>query len=300
MKRKPYRYILYLLLKLGSLIIILLPFRVAVALGGAIGAIAYAVLPKYRDTALQNLRSVFSGEKTDGEIKDIAKNVFRNIGKTAVECISLRKFSADNVKTLFVEEDYRPLIDLLSAGKGIIVLGFHFGNWEMSTVGGVAFGLDVTVIARKIYYPPYDRFLVSIREAKGVKTLYRDEKDILRRSLRILKGKSVLGVVPDQDVESVEGVFVDFFGRPAYTPVGPVVMAMLSGAPIVPTFMLRKDGKFRLFIEEPIYVRETGDREGDILDYTQRWTRVAERFIREHPSDWVWVHKRWKTRPKNE
>jgi len=279
---------------------LILPFRIAVALGGVIGGLAYSILPKYRGITLQNLRSVFSDEKNDQEIEKIARDVFRNIAKTVVECISLRKFSTESVKRLFVMEDYRRLLDAASEGRGVIAIGFHFGNWEMSSVGVVASGLDVTVIGRRIYYPPYNDFLVSLRGGKGIKTLYRDEKNVLRKSIRILKGKGVLGVVPDQDIDNVKGVFVNFFGRPAYTPVGPVVMAMLSGAPIIPAFMLRKDGKFRLFTKDPIYVKKTGNRDQDILHYTQKWTEVAERFIREHPSHWVWMHKRWKTRPKDE
>jgi len=300
MKRKPYRFFLYLLLQLGSFIISLLPIRIAVSLGGALGVAAYSLLARYRESTLENLRFAFSGEKSEEEIAAIAKDVFRNIGKTAVECISLRKFDPQTVRHLFVEKDYKPLLDLASKGKGVIALGFHFGNWEMSTVGGVAFGLDVTVIGRRIYYPPYNSFLVSLREKKGVKTLYRDDKDVIRKSVRVLRGKNVLGVVPDQDIDSIDGVFVNFFGRPAYTAIGPVVMAMISGAPILPTFMIRENGRFRLLIEEPIYVHETGDRERDILSYTQRWTEVAEKVIRKHPSHWVWMHRRWKTRPRHE
>ncbi|MEA3305391.1 MAG: lysophospholipid acyltransferase family protein, partial [Candidatus Omnitrophota bacterium] len=181
--------------------------------------------------------------------------------------------------------------------KGLIVLGSHFGNWEMSSVGGVAVGLDVTVIARRIYYRRYNDFLVSIRESKGVKTLYRDEKNILRKSLQVLRSNNVLGIVPDQDVDSVDGIFVDFFGKPAYTPTGPVIMAMLSGAPMLPTFMIRENGKFRLFAEEPIYVKNSGDRKQDIIGYTRRWSNVVEKFIRRYPSQWVWMHKRWKSKP---
>ncbi|MBL7071155.1 MAG: lysophospholipid acyltransferase family protein [Candidatus Omnitrophica bacterium] len=299
MKRKPYRYLLYILLKSGSLIILILPFRAAVNFGSFLGGAAYSFISRYREITLQNLRSVFSGQKSDEEIEKIAKDVFRNIGKTAVEFIGLGKFNRKNVKKLFVEEDYRPLLDLASKGS-VIALAFHFGSWEMSAVGGVAFGLDVTVIGRRIYYPPYNDFLVSLRGEKGVKTLYRDEKNVLRKSMRILKEKNVLGVVPDQDVDSIDGVFVDFFGRKTHTPIGPVVMAMLSGAPMLPTFMVREGGKFRLFIDKPIYVTKTGDRERDIRDYTQKWTDVAERYIRKYPSHWVWMHKRWKTRPSDE
>jgi KDO2-lipid IV(A) lauroyltransferase len=280
------------------LIILILPYRITLFIGGFLGSVAYTILPKYRNITLENLRLAFNGEKDIDEINRIARDVFRNLGRTAAECLSLQKLNTETIKNIVREEDYQPLKEILSKGKGIIVIGSHYGNWEMSSIGGVACGLDVTVIARRIYYPPYNKFLVSLREDKGVKTLYRDDKNILRKSLNILKSNKVLGVVADQDVDSVDGVFVNFFGRPAYTPVGPVVMAMLSGAPLVPTFMIRNNGRFRLFAEDPIYIEESGNRKQDIIKYTQKWSDVIEKHVRTYPSHWVWMHKRWKTKPE--
>lgn len=298
MKRKPYRYLLYILLELASFIVILLPYRLAVILGGFFGGIAYYILPKYRNIALENLRLSFSGEKSEKEIEQIAREVFRNFGRTAMECLNARKLNRENIKNLFVEEDYDPIKRILSEGKGVIVLASHFGNWEMSSIGAAAFGIDVTILGKRIYYPPFNKFLVSLREDKGVKTFYRDEKNVLRKSLNVLKSNEVLGMAPDQDVDSVDGIFVEFFGRPAYTPIGPVVIAMLSGAPILPTFMIRRGKKFRLYVEKPIYVEKSGNKERDILNYTREWSSAVERFIRENSSHWAWMHRRWKTKPK--
>ncbi len=298
MKRKPYRFVLYLLLRLTQFIVVLLPYRCAVFLGGAVGSLAYRLLGRYRQIALDNLRSVFAGEKDDKEIHDIAKGVFVNLGKTAAECLSLTKFNQENVKRLMDEKEFAPVKDILRAGKGVIVIGSHFGNWEMSSICGAAFGMKVNVIGRRIYYAPYNDFLVSIRERKGVNTFYRDDKNILRKSLRVLKANEVLGIVPDQDVDSIDGVFVDFLGKPAYTPTGPVLMAMLSGAPLLPTFTVRQKGRLHLLVDNPIYVESTGNREQDILAYTQRWSSVVEKYIRRYPDCWVWVHRRWKTTPE--
>ena len=298
MKRKPHRFFLYLLLNLLHIIVLILPYKVAVYLGGFFGGLAYAVLPKYRNVTLQNLRQAFAGEKDEGEIRRIAKDVFRSLGRTGAECLSLRKFNREGVRRLMPEKEFQPVKDALAGGKGVIIIGSHFGNWEMSSICGAAFGLDATVIGRRIYYPPYNKFLVSIRERNRVKTLYRDDKNILRKSLSVLKANNVLGIVPDQDVDSVDGVFVDFFGRQAYTPAGPVAMAMLSGAPMLPTFTVRRNGELHLLADKPIYVKESGDRKRDIAKYTQEWSRVVEKYIRMYPSHWVWMHKRWKTRPE--
>lgn len=299
MNRKPYRFFLYLLLELSSIIIILLPYRLTIFLARFFGGMAYYILPKYRNIALSNLRLAFSGGKSEDEIRQIAKDVFSNIAVTAVECINFRKFNRKTVKRLMpVEEDFRPFKEALAKGKGAIALVGHYGNWEMSGVCTAARDIDLTVIAKRIYYPPYNKFLVSLRQEKGVKTLYRDDKNILRKTLAALKANGLLAIVPDQDVDSVDGVFVNFFGRQAYTPTGPVVIAMLSGAPIMPAFPIREKNRTRLVIEKPIYVERSGDREKDLIKYTQQWTDVLEKYIRRYPSQWAWIHKRWKTRPE--
>ena len=114
MKRKPYRFFVYLLLRLLNVIILILPYKAAVSLGSFFGGLAYKLLPKYRDITLRNLREAFAGEKGEEEIEQIAKDVFRNFGKTGAECLSLRKFNREAVKRLVREEDYRPIKEILS------------------------------------------------------------------------------------------------------------------------------------------------------------------------------------------
>ncbi len=297
MKRKPYRFFLYILLEVSSIIILILPYRVTIFLAGLFGKIAYFILPKYRNTALDNLRMAFYGEKDEAELWRIAENSFANLGITAVEYVNLRRFGREAVKRVISEEDYKPLKEVLLRGKGAVVLVGHFGNWEMTAICAVAHGIPVSLIGKRIYYPPYNRYLVSLRANKGVKTIYRDDHDVLRKSLEVLRTNSVLGIAADQDVSSISGVFVNFFGRPAYTPTGPVVIAMLSGAPIVPIVSVRHKGRLRLIVKEPIYITKSGNKKEDILKYTQQWSDVLEKIIREYPDHWAWVHKRWKTQP---
>ena len=133
--------------------------------------------------------------------------------------------------------------------------------------------------------------------AKGVTTIYRDDPNVLRKSLEVLKSNSVLGIAADQDVASISGVFVNFFGRPAYTPTGPVVIAILSGAPIVPIVSIREKGRLRLIVKEPIYVEKSGNKKENIVKYTQQWSDILEEIIRQYPDHWAWVHRRWKTQP---
>ena len=300
MKRKPYRFFLYILLRLLYVIILILPYRVSVFLGSFFGGLAYRVLAKYRNITLDNLRSVFKSEKSDTEIRQIAGDVFCNIGRTTAEYLGSQKLNKKSIIQLVEDKGTDNLKRVFSEGKGVIGITGHIGNWEMAAAYIVALGFNVVVIARRIYYPPYNKFLVSLRNAKGVEMLYRDDKNILKKCLEVLRSNKLLAILPDQDVDSVNGVFVDFFGRPAYTPAGPVKLAMLSGAPIMPMFMVRKNGGFRYIAEEPIYVEKSSDRKQDIIKYTQIWSGVFEKYIREYPSQWAWMHKRWKTQPKVE
>ena len=127
-----------------------------------------------------------------------------------------------------------------------------------------------------------------------VNVIYRDESP--RKILKVLKENRIVGIVADQDVESVEGVFVDFFGHPAYTPAGPAALARASGASLIPVLIMRENGKHSLVVEKPIELADTGDKEKDLVENTRRWSSVIESYIRKYPEQWVWLHRRWKTK----
>jgi KDO2-lipid IV(A) lauroyltransferase len=135
-----------------------------------------------------------------------------------------------------------------------------------------------------------------LRKSKsGIKIVYRDDSP--RKILEILRKNQLLGILADQDIDSVEGVFVNFFGKLAYTPVAPAKIAMASGAPLIPCFMIRKNNKFEFIIEEPIFVEKKGDRDEIVKHYTQKLSQLLESYIRKYPDQWVWMHRRWKTQP---
>ena len=132
----------------------------------------------------------------------------------------------------------------------------------------------------------------------GNSVTYRDESP--KKVLRILRNGGYIGVLADQDVASIEGVFVDFFGKPAYTPAAPVKFAMKTDAALMPMFLVRNGDKYDFFVEPPVKMRMTGDLERDVLVNTAIWTGILEKYIRKYPDHWVWMHRRWKTKPKAE
>ncbi|MBL7157132.1 MAG: lysophospholipid acyltransferase family protein [Candidatus Omnitrophica bacterium] len=294
MKIKTKRYYLYYLAAISGFIIAILPLRLGLYLANLAGGIVFAVAGKERKEALNNLRSSFP-EKSDSEIEEIAKKVFSNLCKNAVELINTYKLNRKNLDRWIKTEDLEKAERALSKGNGIIILASHFGNWELLSFCFTLRNHATSVIARRIYFDKYEHFINRVRRSKGVKVIYRDESP--RKILKALKNNEVLGILADQDIDSVDGVFVDFFGKPAYTPKAPVALAFASGAPLVPAFVVREGNSRRLVIGDEINLVEKSNKEETIKFNTQRWSRIVESFIRKYPEQWVWMHRRWKTKP---
>ena len=297
MKIKYRRYFFYYLLRVGVFLVGLLPARVTYLLGRAAGMIIYYLLGHFRRRTLENLRAAFPS-KSEKEIIKIAKNAYANVIGNFAELIHIRKLKKNNIDSLLTVYGQEELDKALSRGKGVIGLTAHFGNWELIGPSMKIKGYDGISLARKLYFYKYDNLVKRLREASGTKTIDRDESP--KKILRVLRDNKILGMLADQDIDNIEGVFVNFFEKPAYTPTAPVKLAMVSGAPIVPCYMIRNGFKFECFIGKPIYVKSGEDREAAVKHYTQEWTSVLESYIRKYPDQWVWMHRRWKTKPPGE
>ncbi|MBU1853788.1 MAG: lysophospholipid acyltransferase family protein [Candidatus Omnitrophica bacterium] len=294
-RKKPRRVILFLLFRLLSFFIFILPIKLSLKIGECIGKAAFYILKKVRRTALNNLDIAFGETKSLKDKEAIIKELFGNLGKNFIEVISLSKFNRRNIDDYIGCRGLQVIECLIKQGKGGIVLSAHFGNWEFLAHYFAIKGYSVNVIARRVRMEQFERFLGKVRQRHGVNILYRDAsaKDVIA----LLKKNEFVGMMPDQDMHSISGVFVDFFGRLAYTPNGPAVLNFLTGAPIIPCFIVNKKFGHEILIDEPIELSVTGDRHMDILENTGRYTKVIEDYIRRFPSHWVWFHERWKTRP---
>jgi KDO2-lipid IV(A) lauroyltransferase len=298
MKFRYRRYYLYYLGRAAASIIYFMPLGVALFLARAIGTAAYHCLPAYRRVALENLQEAFSGEKSGSEMRSIARGVFRNLAMVAVEMVRFPRIDRSNIDDYVRTENLEAVDASFRAGRGTIVLTAHFGNWELVAMTLRVKGYPGVAIGRKIYFHKYDEYLNRLRKVHDVNVIDRESSP--RSFLRILRDNKIVGILADQDVDSVDGVFVDFFGRPAHTPVGPVVLAKASGATIVPIFAVREGLHHRFVVEDPIELVDTGDKERDVVTNTQAWSRVLESFIRRYPDHWVWIHRRWKTAPASD
>ncbi len=259
------------------------------------GKLGYNVLEKARRKTLENLRAAFK-DKSDEGIKRIAKGVFSNVARSITEYISISKITKINIDLWVRPHGLEKVDKALALGKGVIVLTAHLGNWEFVGAYLRAKGYEGAVIARRIYFYKYNDYLIRLRSVHKLTTLYRDRSP--KEALRLLRENKILGMLADQDIDSIDGIFVNFFGRQTYTPTAPVKIAMASGAPLIPCYMIRKNDKYDFIIEEPIYVEKAENKEEAIKFYTQKWTDILESYIRRHPEQWVWMHKRWKTKPQ--
>ncbi|NQT47177.1 MAG: lysophospholipid acyltransferase family protein [Candidatus Omnitrophica bacterium] len=298
MKYKPRRYILYYLLEVLAFLCFILPLKLMRAISVGAGRLSYLILRDHRRRVIENLKLAFGDEKSEEEIKSIAMKVFENLAQTLVEFLSFSKIDKKVMDNLVKAEGLEKLDEVLKKGKGGIILAGHFGNWELLGAYLIMNGYPGRAVVKRIKFEGYNRLLMRLRENVGVKAIYRNGS--IRDLLGTLRRNEFVGILPDQDVDSIDGVFVDFFGRSAYTPVAPVNIALSTGCAIIPCFMIRENGRHRLVIEDPIDLEVTGDKRHDAEVNTAKWSKVVESYIRRYPEQWVWVHRRWKTRPKQE
>lgn len=280
---------------LFSRIVLLLPYRQAVTAGGMLGSLACALVGKARSITEENLRASFP-EKSDEEIRTLASGVFKNQGKNLFELFSFPKLDKDDVARIVTIEGRENMEKALARGKGVLIASAHCGNWEMMGAALAGAGFPINVIARRIYIEGLNRMLVSLRESKGERVILRSGKAAARDMLRALRHGETIAMLIDQDT-SVPGVFVEYFGRPAWTPSGLATLALRTGAPVVLALDARmSDDSHRVILTGPFDPATTGDTDADIRNYTQFITCLIEAHVRALPDQWVWMHERWKTK----
>jgi KDO2-lipid IV(A) lauroyltransferase len=274
-----------------------LPMRTGLRLGEAIGAGAYYVLWPERRKALAHLAIAFGAEKSQAERRRIARASFVHLGRCFVEFANFSRMRGD--LATYVELEDRTVIDqCLAQGKGLLWVTAHAGNWEiLASYFAYYQHYKVNAVSRKAYDPRMQEVLVRLRADNGVRSIERGDPRATRELIRVFRKNEVLAMLIDQDTK-VQGIFVDFFGRPAWTPVAAAALAYKMDAPVLVGFIERlPDGRHRITVSKPIDLPRTGDPEEDIRLATAEFTRRIEAQIRRVPEQWVWMHRRWKRRP---
>lgn len=291
------RFLVYYLYELILGLLQIIPEKCAYAILGFLASLAYITVGKQRRIALRNLQTGFP-DLNNSERIHIAKEMYRQLSRNAVEFARFGKIRDSGRLNHFVEVTGREHLEkIASMGKGGLALTAHLGNWELLAAKFVNEGYKVTVLARKASYERYENLIERLRRISRVDAVDRDN---IREILRRLQQGHFLGILSDHDIPKLDGVFVNFLDRPAYTPTGIVTLAMKTGLPVLPMFIIRKnDGRHRITVEPPLEMIVTGDKEQDILVNTRRYTEIIERYVREYPEQWMWFHNRWRTIPDN-
>ncbi|MGD0278190.1 MAG: lysophospholipid acyltransferase family protein [Smithella sp.] len=254
----------------------------------------YHLGSKNRLIALHNLQRSFP-EKDTNEIIRIAKGVYRHFAIVAAEFFDMPYITKESIHKWGYPEGIEHYHAAIAKGKGVLSIVAHFGNWELLPIGIPMYAKPIYIVYRPLDNPIIDNMVEYVRTMQGNELIPKGGSG--KKILELLKENQIIGILSDQNVAAYEGVFVDFFGRPACTGVGLAVMAMRSGAPVIAIFPARqKSGKYKVIVKPAIEAICTDDYEADLQVNTQRFTKIIEDVVREYPEQWLWFHQRWKTK----
>jgi KDO2-lipid IV(A) lauroyltransferase len=268
-----------------------LPQSFATRLGHGIGAIGYRLDARHRRITLDNLAATFP-ERSVAERTRIAKQVFAHFGRKLIELLWFTGLPAELQLALVEFVGAEHIEAARRAGKGALIVTGHFGFWELHALAhGLKLG-PMAVVARALDNPLLDRTLIDLRSSTG--NIVIDRKGGLRRIMRALNANQAVAVLIDQHILTADAVKVDFLGRPAATTSAVAVLALRTGAAVIPAFSLPlNDGRYRLIYEKPLELPSSESPDA-VRDLTQRCTKVLEKYVRAHPERWLWMHRRWR------
>jgi KDO2-lipid IV(A) lauroyltransferase len=292
-------WIEYVVASAGLKLLGLLPRKAARFVGAAFATAAYALRPPLRRAANFNLQLAFP-EWTDAQRRQVVQGMIRQIGWMAGEFSQFPKYTINSIEEVVVREGFENFDVARRRGKGVLFLTGHMSAWELAPFAQALYGDPLHFLVRPIANRRVDTLINRFRCLSGNKPIEKNRS--ARAILKVLAEGGTLGILADQNTSLEEGVFVDFFGIPACTTAGLARIALRTDAAVVPGFLSWDQSlrKYRLRFEPSIELSRSGDEEADLRECTARFTRVIENYVRAHPDQWVWVHKRWKTRPPGE
>ena len=293
------RFLRYLAIRVALSAVQLMSARSAGALGERFGSLAFRVAGAERRKALDSLQRAFP-HKSEAEREQLARASFRHLGRLVFELACVREIDREiDAWVEFPEEDRRVLERALAGKQGVVFVSGHVGNWELLARRVSTAGFPSQSIAKETSDPRLTELVERFRSEGGLKSIWRGRDGAAKDMLRALKQGEILGLLIDQDTK-VQSVFVPFFGHPASTPRAAADLVYRTGAAAVVGFCQRGEGgRYRLSIKE-VEVDRSLEREAGVIALTATLTREIEEAIRRAPEQWVWMHRRWKTRPADQ
>ncbi len=276
-----------------------LPQNVALRVGSIVAGGAYYFSGRLRRAGDRNLRLAFP-ERSPDERRRLLRGCFQNLGRLLGV---FSQFATANPQTLKRIVDCEGLEHIEAAqrnGRGVILFTGHVGAWELSSFALSLFDHPLSFLVRRIDNPKIEMLIDGARTRLGNRTI--DKTSAAREMLQILHVGGTLGILVDLNTLDREGIFVDFFGVPASTTFMLAKLALRTDADVLPVFAPwdKQRQRFLLKIDAPLVIDRTGDEEEDVRRLTQSFTAVVENYVRRYPDQWLWIHRRWKTRPPGE
>lgn len=277
----------------------LMPRAAAVATGRGMARIAYLFGGRLRRTGTRNLELAFP-ELSERERLHILRGSFQNLGRLLGEFSQLNRTTPEKLQRFITCEGLENLEAAQRRGHGVILFTGHLGAWELSSFALSAFGFPMSFLVRRIDNPKVETLAERTRTRFGNRSI--DKRAAARPMLRILREGGTLGLLVDLNTLPHEGVFVDFFGIPASTTASLATLALHTEAAVLPVFVPwdKDQQRFVLRIDPPLEIESTGDKDRDVRQLTAQFTSVIEDYVRRFPEQWLWIHKRWNTRPEGE
>ncbi|UCC43770.1 MAG: hypothetical protein JSU65_11695 [Candidatus Zixiibacteriota bacterium] len=272
-----------------------IPRSTANFIGAALGFGAWKLLKRDRHKVHRHLKLVYGNTLSHAERESIGRLLFANMGKNLADLVRFKKHYESELRPLISSEGTEHLEEAYRRGKGFFGVTGHIGNFELLAVYIASLGYESAVIGRELYIRELDEWLVENRKALGLTNLSTTESP--KKLLSWLSGGGAVGVLIDTDSSRVRSMPIPAFGRWSNTPVGQTLLALRTGAALVPMACLRTgENRYHVIIKPPVEVHTTGDLDEDIYRVTLKCTRELEEIVDQHRDQWVWMHNRWRTK----
>ena len=277
----------------------LLPRPLARGAGIFLAQLVYFLHVRLRRVGMRNLELAFP-EKSRGERAKILRGEFTSLGRQLAEVCQFPRYTLKNVNNVIMYDGFENYEKAFARKKGVLFLTAHFGGWELSAFAHSMHGHPMHIVMRHMDNIYLDRLIRSYRTMHGNTTVDKDE--FVRGLLEAMRNGEVVGILMDTNMTPPQGIFVNFFDIPACTASGLARIALRTDAAVVPGFTIWDPAlrKYRLRFDPAVNLVRTGDNEADIVANTQIFTKIIEDYVRKYPEQWLWVHRRWKTRPEGQ
>jgi KDO2-lipid IV(A) lauroyltransferase len=275
-----------------------LPRTIALKAGDLLGVLVFYLWRSRRKIAIENIDKAVKagGLKIEAPPSSVARKSFMNLGRSLADVIKIYFGLGREMIDKIEVTGYENFLNAKAKGKGILFITGHCGNWEMMALGFGARAEPFAVIARAQNNPYLNKLVEKARTRYGNRIIYK--QGALMAIVSELRQNKGIGILMDQAVLPEEGFLIDFLGRPAWTMKGPALIARKMGAAVLPAFIHREGSRYIGIFYPPVILSQEKDAEKALIEDTKTFSSYIENFIREHPSEWLWLHRRWKRVPE--